>query len=370
MTETKIRLPEVGKRYQHKRGTALSQVVSYVDREDVEVRMVKFESGGRCQLSIFFDFWELPPLSKTETTEKQQSIQDGLTAQQWKLVGRDYFSSSEYARKKQDELKEKISVTFQKADQPKIGFNSGTWSDVEPSIKDKALEELKKEIESVLSRNVQASNYGMLIRCAQNLVNALEEEKRQKSMNDSTIPETTEKGSDNLSPSLELSSVDKALEKLEEEIKYEGLINVECYYRLKTAARNVVNALEEEKKEGKKSCEYISFIKQLTKKESEELEQKNKAYFKEFPMFPAKTIWKDVGELPEDFFERCFIKRRSGEIALELLKGSEAYDNYDNKSFEPIKYCTLTDFINSFESEKQAREQLEERVKLLEKKNG
>jgi hypothetical protein len=74
-----------------------------------------------------------------------------------------------------------------------------------------------------------------------------------------------------------------------------------------------------------------------------------------------KSIWKPVSELPEDFFKQCLIKRRSGSIEIEILSGQKSYDNYDNKSFEPIAYCDITDLINSFE-------ELEERVRKLEGK--
>lgn len=136
------KMPVVGKRYRNKRHQ------TFIVVESIKDGWITTKGFCKIQLSDFWHWFEKLPEDNLQETEK-------------------------------------ATVIFQTPDEPSLGFNSPTWSDVgtdsvdlekgEVSEVERALEELKAHL-----NNRQSSLYcitGKLEDLAQNLVNALEAER-------------------------------------------------------------------------------------------------------------------------------------------------------------------------------------------------
>lgn len=80
----------------------------------------------------------------------------------------------------------------------------------------------------------------------------------------------------------------------------------------------------------------------------------------------SKSIWKDVSELPEDLmWQEILIRRADLSIGFAEIGSTpkEILNRLNSK--DVIDFCTITDFINDYESEKKARIELEEMVKKI-----
>lgn len=141
----------------------------------------------------------------------------------------------------------------------------------------------------------------------------------------------------------EVNEVERALEKAKEELKIQypfgrKILSVEDYYRLKTATQNLVNALESK--------------------------PEPKIDIKEDRVEPV-SIWKDVSELPKHDC-KIYLKWNSGyiqegnyECTMNGFSFGRGLVNYASDLLDKtIGYCTLTDFINSFEQMQKDIEEL------------
>jgi len=131
------------------------------------------------------------------------------------------------------------------------------------------------------------------------------------------------------------------------------------YYTLRKA-QNLINALETEKEVTQEDWEKYHANHKYKSEYQEDIMSKPelKIDMKEELVEPV-SIWKDVSELPEDLrWQELLIKRADLSIGLAEI-GSYPQDIIGClNSKEIIDYCTLTDFINSFEQMQKDIEEL------------
>lgn len=175
------------------------------------------------------------------------------------------------------------------------------------------------------------------------------------------------------------NAVEKAKEKLREEINFldplgRKILSVEDYYRLKTAAQALLDALEAEKKDAVKHGIPVGFINAFhagyAERDKEIAAAKN--WFPKEPTLDrpgiklAKSIWRDVRELSlkmddcdndqEEYLGRFTTnKEYICRIGLRV--------NFYNARVS--EYCSLTDLINHIEARDKEFEKLEERVEEI-----
>lgn len=423
----KTKLPEVGKRYKNKFSykTYLLRCIEIdnFDRpENYKLRVWFKDNSYAVCIEEFWDHYEeLPPaISKTETTalEKVKIIAINYGDREpLKFLIEDEKGLRSYATLswfqenfliyKKPEDSANLSPSL-----PKVGFFSskqeGSFLDQKrrceedksewenftprdnfelPQEVREAMEGLREKITAFCKRPScdEPIYYLSDIRLsAKALLNSLDNLSK-KSMNDSTKKD----------------SVDKALEELKRDLNdfeespifaTHGAI-AQCLKRHREKAQNLVNALEEERKSLANSIRQenpVSGISEPTKE---------KVYYSEWQKSECGRIkartgttstlkigeedkpklpWKDVSELP-DFHGNicCLVKFKDGVINLARYFSADDIEGNARGEFVPVdlrgkfpkqnikEFCLISDFITDYESEKQAREQLEDRTKNM-----
>jgi hypothetical protein len=146
----------------------------------------------------------------------------------------------------------------------------------------------------------------------------------------------------------EVNEVERALEELKREINYlenEGIIDFEAYLKLRTRSQNLVDALGAEKTVMSKPEPKIDMKEEhvepvsIWKDVSEEIDNQSIIFVNKAGYARLAEYWND---------KVYFIEGDSGDVKA----------HYIDKNYYGKKYCTLTDFINSFESMQKDIEEL------------